>query len=73
MNSRVAAPKHSAASRKNPAATPVAAIRPAVRADATVNDDTPTSTFSIFGDPLWGMAIASGILFAVLAALIALS
>ena len=70
MNSRSAITKHSAASRKIPAATQVGALQ-AVRVDAAANDDTSTSTFSIFGDPLWGIAIASGMLFALLAALIA--
>jgi hypothetical protein len=41
--------------------------------EPAANDDKPKSEFSLYGDPLIGMAIASGILFAVLAALIALS
>jgi hypothetical protein len=57
--------------RKKPAATRVAAVPQAVRVEAAANDDTATSTFSVFGDPLFGMAIGTGILFVVLAALIA--
>ncbi len=57
--------------RKNRAATRVAAVPRAVRVDAAANDDRAPSTFSIFGDPLFGMAIGTGILFAVLAVLIA--
>ena len=55
----------------NRAATRVAAVPQAVRMEAAANDDTATSTFSVFGDPLFGMAIGTGILFAVLALLIA--
>ena len=68
MNSRFAATQHASASRQNPAANPVASVQPAVRENAAANDDTRVS---IFGDPLWGIAITSGILFAVLAALMA--
>jgi hypothetical protein len=39
--------------------------------DAAANDDSAASGYSIFGDPLWGMAIATVILFAILAALMA--
>lgn len=73
MSSRLAAARHSAASQENSAATPVAGIRAAVPVDAAANDDTPTSAFALFGDPLLGMAIASVILFVTLAALIAFS
>jgi hypothetical protein len=73
MSSRFADTRQFDASRKNPAATPVIDDRPAVRVDTAANDDTPTSAFTIFGDPLWGMAIVSGILFALLAALVASS
>ena len=34
-------------------------------------EEARKSEFSIFGDPLWGIAIVSGILFAALAALMA--
>jgi hypothetical protein len=73
MSANLAATQQSAALRKSPAATPPAGVRSAVRLDAAANDDTPTSEFSIFGDPLWGMAIGSVIFFVVLAALIAAS
>ena len=69
MSSRFSVKQRPASSRADPAAVPSAAVH----SDTTVNDETPTSTFAIFGDPLWGMAIASGILFLVLAALIALA
>jgi hypothetical protein len=40
--------------------------------DAHTADDADTeSRFTILGDPLWGMAIVSGILLATLAALMA--
>jgi hypothetical protein len=42
-----------------------------VRADAAATEEARKSEFSIFGDPLWGIAIATGILFATLAALMA--
>jgi hypothetical protein len=44
-----------------------------VRQEAPANDDESAAEFSFYGDPLFGMAIASVILFAVLAALVALS
>ena len=49
---------------------PSANVPQAARVDAAANDDE-TSTFSVIGDPLLGMAIGTGILFLVLAALIA--
>ena len=70
MSSRFAVTQYSAVSRKNPAAKPVAGARPALRVEAAAKDDTALSASS---DPLAGMAIASLILFAVLAALIAFS
>jgi hypothetical protein len=73
MSSRFAATQHSVASRKSPAATPVADVRPVARVHAAANEDTKTRAFAIFGDPLWGMAIATAILFAIFAALIAFS
>jgi hypothetical protein len=57
--------------RKKRAAKRVAGVPRAVRVEPAANDDTAASTFSVFGDPLFGMAIGTGILFAVLAALIA--
>ncbi len=69
MNSRFAATQHAPVPRKNPAANPAANVQPRVHENAAADEDT---RMSIFSDPLWGMAIASGILFAVLAALIAI-
>jgi hypothetical protein len=63
--------KHSAASLSNSAANPVARARPAEHPDAVANEHAQTSGFAIIGDPLFGMAILSGMLFAILAALIA--
>ena len=73
MSSALVKTKHSAAATKELAATPIVHVPQAVRVDAAANDDSATSTFSVVGDPLLGMAIASGVLFAVLAALIAFS
>lgn len=70
MSSRFAVTQHSAASRKNRAAKSVAGVRPVVRVETAVKDDTALSASS---DPLAGMAVASLILFAILAALIAFS
>jgi hypothetical protein len=70
MSSRFATTEHAAPSRKNFPATPIR-MRPAVPADEAASDAAATPAFAIFGDPLWGIAIASIILFAVLAALIA--
>jgi hypothetical protein len=63
--------KHSAASLSNSAANSVARLRSAEHVDATANDHAQKSGFAIIGDPLFGMAIVSGMLFAMLAALIA--
>jgi hypothetical protein len=71
MSSRFAVTQQPAPSRNNPAATSVAGVRTTIHAEAAANDDTAAAAFSVFGDPLFGMAIASGILFATLAALIA--
>jgi len=68
MSLRLAVTRHSAASRKNRAAKPLAGARPVVRVEPAAKDDT---ALSAFGDPLAGMAVASVILFAILAALIA--
>ena len=72
MNPRFAVTQHAAESRKNRAATPIV-VRAVVPLDEAANDATSIPAFRIFGDPLFGMAIASGILFAILAALIAFS
>jgi hypothetical protein len=50
-----------------------AGVRSTVRVEAAANDAEPTRPFSFYGDPLFGMAIASVILLAVLAALVATS
>jgi hypothetical protein len=70
MSSRLAVKPPAPAARKDLVAVPIAKAPPAARIDAAANDDA-ASTFSVFGDPLLGMAIGSGILFAVLAALMA--
>ena len=73
MSSRSALTPHSAAPRHKHATAPVAGVQsPSVRVEAAANDDKPTSELSFYSDPLFGMAIASVILFAVLAALMAL-
>ena len=70
MSSSLAVNPHAPAARKDLAAIPSANVPQAARVDAAANDDE-TSTFSVIGDPLLGMAIGTGILFLVLAALIA--
>jgi len=70
MSSRLAVRQRPAASRKSTATKPVENVRPTIRVEAAAKDETKPS---VFNDPLWGMAIASGILFAILAALIASS
>jgi hypothetical protein len=69
MSSRFAATEHALESRKNSAETPIA-LRTALLVEQAAND-TPTSAFAIFGHPLWGMAMASVILFVIFAALVA--
>ncbi len=74
MSSPLVKTQRSAAATKALAPTPVVHVPQAVRVeDAAANDDSATSTFTVVGDPLLGMAIATGILFAALAALIAFS
>jgi hypothetical protein len=68
MSTRSSRKSHPAVPREVPAA-----VRSTVRTEAAVNDAEPTRTFSVYGDPLFGMAIASVILLAVLAALVAMS
>jgi hypothetical protein len=70
MSPPLAARHHSASSPKNATETLVAGARPTVRA-AAANDDSAEVRPSITSDPLWGMAIASMILFALFAVLIA--
>ena len=69
MSSRSRTTQHASPLSKKPVAKAIV-IPPPVR-DAAANDESAESKFSIFGDPLWGIAIASGILFAALAALMA--
>ena len=71
MSTRSARKLHSAAAREKHASVP-GAVRSTVRVETAANDDKPTEGFSFYGDPLFGMAIASVILFAVLAALVAI-
>jgi hypothetical protein len=73
MSSALVKTKHSAEATKELAATPIVHVPQTVRVDTAANDDSATSTFAVAGDPLFGMAMASGILFAVLAVLIAFS
>lgn len=68
MTSRIKAPQRSPGLRQKPAAIVVPRV---ARTDAVARAETRKSEFSIFGDPLWGIAIISGILFAALAALMA--
>lgn len=70
MSSRSAVKQQSPAAQKDLAAVPITHASPEARVDTAANDDD-TSTFSVIGDPLLGMAIASGILFILLAALMA--
>jgi hypothetical protein len=39
--------------------------------DAAANEDEPTTASALLADPLLAMTVASGVLFAILAALIA--
>jgi hypothetical protein len=68
MSTRSSRKSHSAVKQAIPAA-----VRPTVPVKAAVERAEPTRTFSFYGDPLFGMAIASVILLAVLAALVAMS
>ena len=66
--------RHSAAER-NDVPAPIAEVTAVELTDTAANDETvappPVRTFSIDGDPLFGMAIASVILFAIFAGLMA--
>jgi hypothetical protein len=74
MSSRSALASHSAAPpREEPEVGPAAVVQSAVSVETAANDDESTSGFSVYGDPLFGMAIASVVLFGLLAALIASS
>jgi hypothetical protein len=73
MSSRSALELDSHALRKKGATAPSAGVQSTVPVEAAANDDKPTTGFSVFSDPLFGMAIATGIVFAALAALVALT
>jgi hypothetical protein len=73
MLSRSALAPRPAAPEDEHAIARVADVPSQIRQEAPANDDESTAKFSFYGDPLFGMAIASVILFAVLAALVALS
>lgn len=72
MGSRSALTPHSAAPQENGVAAH-AGVQSAVPVEAAANDGESTPGFSIYGDPLFGMAIASVMIFALLAALMAMS
>ena len=61
-------PRSDSPRNKRPAAPDAPSF---VRVEAAANPEQPKSEFSFYGDPLFGMAIASVILFAVFAALMA--
>lgn len=69
MSERSAIEKRPAEPRKRLAPPSAVAAPPAVRVEKPGDDDE--RKFTIIGDPLWGMAIASIVLLAVLAALMA--
>jgi hypothetical protein len=72
MRSRSAPKPHSAAQEEKHAISP-ADVPSRIHKEAPGHDDESSPGFSIYGDPLFGMAIASVIMFAVLAALMTLS
>jgi hypothetical protein len=72
MSARSAAKPHVPVGREDLARATVSKTRPTAHADAAANDEE-LSRFSVIGDPLLGMAIGTIILFAVLAALVALA
>lgn len=73
MRSRPALAPRPAAPKDQHAALPAVSVQPSISRKAPANDDESAAAFSLYGDPLLGMAIASVILLAVLAALVALS
>jgi hypothetical protein len=72
MSSRSALTSHSAAPQEERARAPAAGAQSAARVDPAANDDAQESDLSLRRDPLFGMAIASVILFVILAALMGL-
>jgi hypothetical protein len=71
MRSRTALVPRSPAPEDEDAVAQTGSAQSTLPPEAPANDES-TSEFSFFGDPLFGMAIASVILFVVLAALVAL-
>jgi hypothetical protein len=69
MRSRSALAPHTAAPVEEHIIAPVASAQPPLRQDAAANDEESMPTSSFRGDPLFGMAIATVILFVFLAAL----
>lgn len=73
MSSSSAHKAHSVARRNKHVTTPVVAVHSsAASGQAAANDDNETSQPSFKSDPLFGMAIATVIMFAIFAALMAL-
>ncbi|HET9663359.1 MAG TPA: hypothetical protein VFP00_03960 [Burkholderiales bacterium] len=72
MKSPFAATRHSVLSRMKSPETP-SSVPPQKRVDAIAHDDRRTSAVDPFNDPLWVVVIAMGILFGMLAALMASS
>jgi hypothetical protein len=71
MSSHPAPATRAGTPRTKRAAVPPAGVPSTLPVEPAANDDKPASVFSIYGDPLFGIAIASAIMFALLAALIA--
>jgi len=71
MSSRSALTSHSAAPQKERATAPAAGVQSTAHVNPAANDDARESEFSFWSDPLFGMAIATVVLLAVLAALMA--
>ena len=71
MSSPSARRPHFAAPLKHEVPARAASAQSAARAQDVDRETTPE--FSVYGDPLFGMAIASVVIFALLAALIATS
>lgn len=71
MRSRPAPSPRSGAPEPEQAISPHAGVQSQSREEAPARDPESTPEFSLYGDPLFGMAIATAALFAVLAALMA--
>ena len=73
MSSSSAHKAQSVARRKKHVTAPVVGVHSsAASGQAAANDDNETPQLSFKGDPLFGMAIATVIMFAIFAALMAL-